>query len=164
MQIPNVSARGAWSKPVDGVSGRLLIEPEALALGVRHAVHAELKNETLEPIVLTSQPRCDARLLDAAGTPVQAAGFPSSGPMPSPHWVTVPPDAYVGLRIDMRTAAIPTRERGQALVALGGRTWALGAGSYVLSATLTFDAQGNGSQRQWLGMLDLPPVGFEVTA
>ncbi|MPZ45841.1 MAG: hypothetical protein GEV05_21135 [Betaproteobacteria bacterium] len=163
-QTATGSSRGDWSKPANGLSGRLVIELEALELGVRHAIHAELKNEALESIVLTSQPRCDARLSDAAGTPVPVAGFPSSGPMPAPHWAMVPPEAYIGLRIDTRAAAIPTRERALALVAVGGRSWALGAGVYVLSVALAFEEQNSGPERQWLGTLDLPPVGFEVTA
>jgi len=162
--------RGRWSQPANALSGRLVIEVEALAFGMRHAVHAELKNEALQAIVFTSQPRCDAALLDSAGMPVPTAGLPSSGPAPVAHWATLPPEAYIGLRIDMRTVAIPTRERGQALLAVGGQSWMLGAGTYELRVALTFGEQNDGAERQcdgaerqWRGTLDLPPVGFEVT-
>jgi hypothetical protein len=155
--------RGGWSKPANALSGRLVMETETLAFGTRHAIYVELMNEALQSIVLTSQPRCDAALLDSAGTPVPTAGLPSSGPTPVAHWATLPPEAYIGLRIDMRTVAVPTKERGQALVAVGGRTWVLGAGTYELSVALKFGDGSAGPAQQWRGTLDLPPVIFKVT-
>lgn len=154
---------GSWSEPNSGLSARLLVEFEDLNPGSRHAVYLELRNDAPNPIALTNQPQMDAELFDLAGISVHALALPMSGPIPSPQWAVIPRDSYTGFRVDMQTVGVPTRERGVALMAVGGKSWMLPAGEYVLKATVAFTAENDGPENQWVGELKLPPCAFNVT-
>ncbi len=153
-----------WSEPINGLSGRLRIEFEDLKPGLRHAVYLELRNHSLNPVAVTNQPQIHAELFDSIGKPVSTSGFSISGPIPSPQWAVIPRDAYIGFRIDMQTVGVPTREHGMALIAVGGKTWGLRAGKYVIKMALAFKYEEDGPLNQWVGELELPPVEFVVTA
>jgi len=159
--MPKASA-DAWSEPVNGLAGRLHVEFEDLKPGLRHAVYLELKNHSLYPLAVTNQPRVQAELFDSSGEPVITGGS-GGGPEPIPQWAVIPPDAYIGFRIDMQTVDMPTRDRRMALIAVGGRTWKVGPGKYVLQIALVFERQKDGPQNQWAGELELPPVEVVVT-
>lgn len=152
-----------WSEPVNGLSGRLRIEFEDLKPGLRHAVYLELRNHSLNPVAVTNQPQTHAELYDSSGKPLGTSGFPMSGPIPSPQWAVIPRDAHIGFRVDMQTVGVPTREQGMALIAVGGKTWGLRAGKYVLETALVFDHKEDGPQNQWVGELELPPIEVVVT-
>jgi len=152
-----------WSAPLNGLSGRLRVEFEDLKPGLRHAVHVELRNHTPNPIAVTDQPRVHAELLDPAGNQISPVGFSMSGPIPMPQWAVIPRDAYVGFRIDMQTVGVPTREHGMALLAVGDKSWGLGAGKYLLKAILVFRKEKDAPENQWVGELVLPPVEVVVT-
>lgn len=87
-----------------------------------------------------------------------------SGPIPSPQWAVIPRDAYIGFRVDTQTAGVPTKEHGMALIAVGGKMWALRAGKYVLEIALVFKSEADAPPNQWVGELELPPVEVVVTA
>src|SRR5262249_15457597 len=97
---------GTWSKPVDGLSGRLLVRFEDLKPGLRHAVILELRNASetagTMPVAVLNQPRLVTEVLDAAGKPLAQTGFPMSGPIPDPQWGVIPLGAYLGFRVDMQ--------------------------------------------------------------
>jgi hypothetical protein len=152
-----------WSEPINGLSGRLRIEFEDLRPGLRHAVYLELRNHSVNPVAVTNQPRVNAELFDVAGKPVSSSDFPLSGPIPNPQWALIPRDAYLGFRIDMQTVGVPTREQGMALIAIGGKSWGLRAGEYVLKAALVFKKEDGAPQDQWIGELELPPIDVVVT-
>jgi hypothetical protein len=157
------SLTNVWPEPNNGLTGRLRIEFEDLEPGLRHAVYLELKNQSLKPITVSNQPKVRAELFDSAGKPAAPSGISISGPIPDPQWATIPRDAYLGFRIDMQTAGVPTRERGMALIAVGGKGWKLMAGEYVLMASIVFEKESD-VQNQWVGVLQLPPARFVVTA
>lgn len=152
-----------WSDPINGLSGRLRVEFEDLQPGLRHAIYLELRNHLFTPVAVTNQPQTHAELFDSAGNPVDLAGFPVSGPAPDAQWAVIPRDAYMGLRVDMQTVGVPTREHGMALLAIGGKSWALKASQYVLNVRLEYNNQQDGPDNQWVGNLTLPPVEVVVT-
>jgi hypothetical protein len=160
--IPNPVAN-AWSQPTNGLSGRLRLEFEDLKPGLRYAVYLELRNHSLNPVAVTNQPETHVELFDSAGKPVSTSGMRISGPIPRPQWAVIPRDAYVGFRIDMQTVGVPTREHGMALIAVGGKSWGLRAGEYVLKTTLVFKKEEDAPPNQWVGELELPPVEVVVT-
>jgi len=146
-----------------GLAGRLRIELESLDHGLRHAVYLELKNISLNPIAVTNQPDTHAELSDPAGKPIRTMDYLTSGPSHAPQWAVIPPDVYVGFRIDMQTVGIPTSAHRTALLAVGDKGWALKAGTYVLTTTVVFERQREGPTNQWVGQLQLPPSEFRVT-
>jgi hypothetical protein len=153
----------AWSEPVNGLSGRLLVEFEHLRPGLRHAVYLELRNHSFAPIAVINQPGIRAELYDSAGNSVGASVFPTSGPIPEPQWAIIPSDAYLSFRIDMQTVGVPTAEHGAVLLALGGKSWGLRPGAYTLRTAITFSQKDNAPSEQWIGELELPPVEVVVT-
>jgi hypothetical protein len=50
-----------------------------------------------------------------------------------------------------------------ALIAVGGKSWGLRAGTYRLRTALVFKTEGDAPRNQWVGELMLPPVEFAVT-
>lgn len=155
---------GAWSKAVNRLSGRLCVEFEDLNPGLRHAVYAELRNDSLNPVTVTNLPRVDAKLFDSSGKPVNTSGIAVGGPVSTPEWAVIPRDAYIGFRIDMQTVDVPDREQGMVLIAVGGKAWKTKAGKYVLQIVLTIEKERDGPQNQWIGELKLPPYEVLVTA
>jgi len=154
----------AWSGPANGLSGRLRVEFEDLEPGLRHAVHLELRSHLQDPVAVPVPPRIHARLFDPAGRPLGAAGIARSGPVPEPRWAVIPRDAYVGFRIDLQSVGVPARGQGVALLAVGGESWELGAGRYVLKVAVASENQGETPPGRWVGELELPPVEVVVTA
>jgi hypothetical protein len=153
----------AWSEPVRGLSGRLLVELEDLRPGLRYAVVLELRNHTLRPVTVTDQPQVHTGLFDLAGKPVAEVKFPASGPAREPQWAVIPREATLGFRIDMQTVGVPTGEHGMALLALGGKSWGLRTGEYVLKTKIGFHPKEEAPQTPWSGELDLPPVPIILT-
>lgn len=151
-----------WSEPVNGLFGRLRVEFEDLKPGLRHAVYLELRNYSLKPVAVTNQPQIHAELFDSSGKPVITSGS-AGGPMPIPQWAVIPRDAYIGFRIDMQTVGVPIREHGKALIAIGGKTWELRAGKYLLEIMPVFKKEEDGPENQWVGEIELPPVEVVVT-
>ena len=154
-----VVAAPAWADPQNGLSGRLLVVPEDLKPGRRHAVSLELKNDSVQPFAVIDQPRLDVELL-AGGKPVPDELLRMSGPIPNPQWGVVPQSATLSFRVDMLTVGVPTN--GQSLLAVGGKMWRLAPGTYELRAVLVTEKQKDGPDNQWVGRLPLPPVEVVV--
>lgn len=155
----------AWSEPVNGLAGRLLAAFEDLQPGLRYAIFLELRNHSLDPIAVIDQPEFRADLRDAvSAVPIKAPDLLVSGPIPIPQWAVIPRDAYTGIRVDIRTLGVATREHGLALLALNGKAWHVSAGDYLLRATLVCSRRPDGPVNQWVGELELPPVEVVVTA
>jgi len=153
-----------WSEPVNGLSGRVLVEFEDLQPGLRHAVFLELKNHSFTPVAALNQPEIRAELYDSFEKPLRTSAVLISGPMPSPQWAVIPRDAYVGFRVDMQTVGVPTADHGTVLLAVGGKAWELKAGKYGLETRLAFKLEEEGPPNQWVGELELPSVEVVVTA
>jgi hypothetical protein len=155
-------ATNAWSEPVDDLSARLRVEFENLEQGFRSAVYLELRNHSTNPVAVFDQPRLQAELLDSRGQPQERSGLTMSGPIRSGQWAVIPGNAYVGVRIDMQTAAASIQPHG-ALLAVGGVAWQLPAGTYVLNISAAFDHRPDGPEHQWSGHVVPPPVHVVVT-
>jgi uncharacterized protein (TIGR03067 family) len=155
---PNEPA-GVWSKPVNGLSGRLLVAFENLKPGLRHVVMLELKNVSTKPLAILNQPKLDVALTDTNGLVIPTESFPMSGPIPNPQWATLPREAYLGFRVDMTTVGVPAKER--ALLAVGGKMWGLKPGSYTLRVKVS--PEDTNHNDAWGGDLELPPVEVLVT-
>jgi hypothetical protein len=153
-----------WSDAINGLSGRLVVEFEDLGAGVRHAIYAQLRNLAPLPIVVTSQPLVEAEVRNSAGKSIPGSGFPVSGPAARAHCTAIPLHGYVALRIDEQTVGMPLREKGLALIALGGKSWGVGAGNYTLKVRLELTACDDAAPRDpWIGKLDLPPLDLVVS-
>ena len=152
-----------WSAPERGLFGRLHVELEDLDVALRHALYLELRNGSLEPIAVIDQPRIEARLTDEAGKAIEPSEFPMSGPIPNPQWAVIPRGAVLRLRIDMQTVGVPEKKSGKALVAVGGHSWALAAGEYVLRLRVLLERKAGAPVNQWVGELTLPPVAVMIT-
>jgi RNA polymerase sigma factor (sigma-70 family) len=188
--IPKVPLRddraASWSRPVDGVSGRMVVaieDPTADAL--RHKIMLELRNELSRPVAVFSAPTLEVELFDAAGKPIPEQHLPMSGPVPGPTIAVIPPLAYLGLRVDGTTVGVPPRKSGRVLLSLAGKDWTLYPGKYTLKVTVVGKeppgaAELNAmaahldvadalrrrmisTQFDWKGRLTLPPVEVVVT-
>ena len=154
---------GAWSQSIDQLSGRLCVEFEDLKPGLRNAVYLELRNDGLAPTVVSNLPEVRAELFDSSGQPVGTSAAVDDGPEPVLQWAVIPSDSYLGLRVDRRSAGLPTKEHKRILIALGAKTWELNTGAYRLEATAVFQREESGPDNQWVGELKLPPVDVVVT-
>lgn len=152
-----------WSEVVKGVRGRLVVTFEDLKPGLRYAVYVEVMNESFKTVAITNQPEIHAELYDSSGNPVTTSGFFSNGPEPVLQWAVVPMNSYAGIRIDLQTIGVPTREHKRVLLAMPGNIWELTTGQYRLEATAGFKHEENGPLNQWAGELKLPPVEVVVT-
>lgn len=153
----------AWSKTIDGLSGRLRLKFEDLNPGLRYAIYLELASHAFEPITVINQPVINAVLFDESRNSIYTIGYPSSGPQPLRQWAVIPRDAYIGLRVDMQTTGVPTRDQQQVLLAVGGTTWRITSGRYSLKTSVVFKQDKDGPPNQWVGELDLPEVEIVVT-
>ena len=66
-------------------------------------------------------------------------------------------------RIDAQLVGLPARNHGEALLALGDRSWVVGAGSYLLELQVSFAVDAKGPANHWAGRMDFPPLAFSVT-
>jgi hypothetical protein len=150
-----------WSKPVNGLSARLVVAFEDCKPGLRHAVTLELKNVSTDPISVIDQPHLKTDLEAARGSPDPNATFVAmSGPIPHPQWGTIPRGATLSFRVDMRTVGTPVRDR--ALLAVGGIWDIKPGGTYVLRTKL-ISKKADGPKDQWVGEMTLPAVTVTVT-
>lgn len=152
-----------WSTSINGVKGRLVVTFEDLKPGLRHAVYVEVMNESFKTVALASLPEIHAELYDSSGNPVTVSGSFANGPEPVLQWATVPSSNYGGIRIDLQTIGVPTKEHQRVLLALPANVWELNAGQYRLEVTAGFNHHENGPLNQWTGELTLPPVEVVVT-
>jgi hypothetical protein len=138
----------------------LLVNPEHLGAGVRHAVYLELRNDSLEPVAVVNAPRVEASLAETGGNPVSPSMFPMGGPIPNPQWAVIPREATLQLRIDSQTVAVPEKQDGLALMAVAGHSWSLRPGSYVLKLRVIFEHEVDAPPNQWTGVLS--PLSIAV--
>jgi hypothetical protein len=151
-----------WSDLERGLCGRLQVEIEDLDLASRYAVYLELRNDSPEPIAVTDRPRVGVRLSGREGKAVSPAHLPMSGPVPNAQAAVIPRGAALRVRIDMQTVGVPPKETGMVLLALGGQSWTLSAGEYVLTVNVTFDGVPGAPRNRWSGQLKVPPVALMV--
>jgi hypothetical protein len=151
-----------WTDLERGLCGRLQVEIEDLDFTSRYAVYLELRNDSPDPIAVTDWPRVEVRLSGYEGKAVNPVHLPMSGPVPNAQAAVIPPGAALRLRIDMQTVGVPPKETGRVLLALGGQSWTLSAGEYVLTVNVTFDDMPGAPRNRWSGQLKVPPVALIV--
>lgn len=147
-----------WSETINGLSGLLYTKLEDLRPGLRYAVYLELRNCNLNPVTVSNQPIIDAKLFDSAGKFINTTGFPVSGPDPNPQYAVIPRNSYAGFRIDRQIVGVPYAEKEIALLAIGDKSWKLGAGGYLLKVVVRFGEEENSPPGKWIGELNLPTV------
>ena len=155
-------APAPWSKPERGIRARLAIALDDIGAGVRCAVHVEIENRSLAPVAMDSRPALRARLTDAHGDEVAGCVLPGDGPLHDAQWAVIPSDAYLGLRVDAQSVAVPHRDSGTVLLAVGGRNWMLAAGAYTLDATMSASRREGAPCAPWIGELRLPAVTLNI--
>ena len=152
---------GIWSEPVNGLSARLLMEPEEIKSAnhqssFRYKVILEVKNVQRDILAISSQPSfVDVEIRNAKGELLPDGGYRQSGPIPLPQWAHIPGNTYMGVRVDMTAVGLP---RGSALVGIDGYVRFLKPGTYTVRATLSARKDKSGPNNQWLGDMKLPAV------
>lgn len=150
-----------WSKPVNGLSARLVVTFEDCKPGLRHLVTLELKNVSTEPISVSDRPHIKAELFTVPGSPDPKPNIIGmSGGIPNPQWGTIPHGATLSFRVDSWTVGTPTKD--MALLALGG-VWHIKPGGTYILRTKLIAKKGDGPKDQWVGEMILPPVKVAVT-
>lgn len=159
---------GDWSKPVNGLSGRLVIAV-GRRLGesdVRETlVYLELQNVTDaagEPMNVHFENQLRWELRDANGKPVPQSRSAGSGGRPGAMWVPIPRDSAVRLRVNPYGFGAAKSEGFR--IPLGETSWLIRAGDegeYFLSATFTVSADRDHSPANpWSGTLELPAINI----
>ena len=101
---------GAWSKPVNGLRGRLLIEQrptinDSMIIGVV----LELENVSDRPLLVLNDPAlADVELFDGAGKPIASRrDLPLDGLVAYPEWKTIPPHQSIQFAIESHSVGVP---------------------------------------------------------
>ncbi len=178
----NLVAIGDWSTPVadsDGYTlrGRLLVARPLppTTVGRNRArfvpnarVYLELEHPFTRawypPIEIYFDPVKDLRfsMHDALDQPIPSEPVAIRGPVPPRSWVTVPCDATLKLRADLRMGTTNGREDALTIGTLGGH-WTIRPGTtneYLLSGrfTATTNQPSAFLYHRWHGTLDLPKL------
>lgn len=158
-------AEAGWSKPVNGLRGRLVrhtLPPTGTTPII--GVALELKNVSTEPLaVLADAEAVPLKLFDADGKPVEDAGLARSGPQAPPQVAVLPRDSYLGFSLYDYGWGVPQGQPAFLPVRRGG-AWVLKPGKYTLRGTFTDQPPEDETCRKnaWRGRLDLPPLEIEV--
>lgn len=161
---PTVLATGAWSEPVDGLRGRVVV---ALGKDLRGGGRESLLYVELEHAqgvhrnalaVLFDPAAVRWTLADADGKAVPTAAAFASGGRPGKTWLTLPYDSAAR----MRANPYGHGRAGGVFVMTDTTAWHLtAAGRYDLAATLTVAPPADRPDA-WKGELRLPPARITV--
>jgi hypothetical protein len=160
-------ALGEWSKPVNGLQGRLVryARPRVDKTEII-GVEVELKNVSAEPLAVRNDPASvHVRLIGPDGQPIDP-GLPlvRSGPVALPQWGVLPRDSSLSFSLYDYGVGVP-EDQGALLALLpSSRVWMLKPGKYTLRGTFTVQpaADDKSPENAWKGQLDLPPLYIEV--
>ncbi len=101
---------GRWSEPVNGLRGRLLIEPrpkvnDSTIIGVA----LELMNVSDHPIMILNSPELiNTELFNGAGKPIEPRrDLPMDGLVPFPEWKSIPSGQSIKFAIESHSAGVP---------------------------------------------------------
>jgi hypothetical protein len=151
-------AVGAWSEPVEGLRGRLLVyQGRVLGDGKTREtlVYVELGNVAAsgERNVYFDPDGLKCELLDAAGKAVSRTPTGGSGGRPGKTWIKLPHDSSQRLRVNPYGFGRPDADG--LLLPLGTDAWLIKAGDraeYVLTGTFTVrPPEGHGKSDVWTG-------------
>jgi RNA polymerase sigma factor (sigma-70 family) len=163
---PEAATMNTWSKPVNGLQGRLVQKPSRRIGGTEIVcVTLELENVSPRPLFFTTDPSClDVDLFTSDGNKVPQAGVKRGGPIAAPTWGVIAPGSYVGFPLEYVALEIP-KDRGALLPLQMNKDWLLLPGKYHLrghySAKPAEESTYKDVQR-WAGKLELPPLSIEV--
>jgi hypothetical protein len=156
-------AAGDWSEPVEGLRGRLILgRGRLLGDGTTResVVYLELRYAPAavgDPVNVYFDPSLRWEMRDTLDKPVPSQGTAGSG-QPGPHWVTLPYDSTIRLRVSPYGFGRPNG----LLVPVVGASWFVAAndpGHYSLSGEFTArPPDGHGRERVWRGTLKLPAL------
>lgn len=166
-------AANLWSKPVNGLAGRLRIDWLEEGESVRADVMIEFKNlSSAQSLAVSNLFGLEARVLDQAGKEIKDGPVLTSATALVPRrWGIVPLDASLGFPGDLRCTGSETPPqwfvKGKAAtMQIGGQQWTLRPGRYLISARLTAGKPKDGKTPSagtlWAGGLDLPLIPILV--
>ena len=161
------SETGEWSKPVDGVQGRLIIEEGSVVHGTQVlAVYLELRNvsDVLNPLeIYYSNDNTKGTVTNKDDKAVASVGLPASIITPPPYWLSLPFDSTLRFRISVSGYGVPPN--AGALLALDS-PWLLrqdkDAPYYLQGNFQVVEKKDQPERRQWHGTLHLPKVKIPV--
>ena len=117
-------------------------------------MYLEVRNDSLEPVAVVNQPRMESSLSDETGKRVAPSMLPMAGQYES-QWAVIPRDAT--LHSDRHaTVGVPEKKRNGSM-AVGGNSWGLRSGKYVLILRVLFEREADAPQNQWVGELTCRP-------
>ena len=154
---------GAWSKPVNGLQGRLLVKSRGKVRGTDVLdLVLELKNTSRKPVSIRNSPNAvSLKITDAQHKPLPQVGFESVGQGSDPQWATIPRGAYLGFSLYPR-AAVGVPGNAGAFVVIEHRGWTLQVGEFTLHPTLKVQNDDDGLPNAWSGTIELPEVKVTV--
>ena len=157
---------GAWSKPVNGVQGRLIVSDDPPVNDTKMvAVYLELRNvsDFANPIWIYYDPShvFQCQLLDATGKPVERALSIADIWQPPPFWLALPHDSSLRFRISVSGYGIPHNAGTSIQMDCGN--WLIKTddqSEYALEVTFasTKPQKDAPERRAWEGTLKLPKV------
>ena len=162
---------GRWSEPMNGLRGRLLIEPRpkvnnSTIIGVA----LELLNVSDHPIMILNNPELiNVELFNGAGKPFESRrDLPFDGLVPFPEWKLIQPGQSIKFAVESQSAGVPQGVIFIDLYAPGDidRVWtpdpAVQGSEYFLRATFRQGKNLKDSPpASWNGTLDLPFVKID---
>ena len=181
-------AENAWSKPVNGLEGRLILKEEPPEEGMRMiGVYLELRtlNGADWPEIYYNSLNLGGVVRDRRGKALDGSPFLAGYIIPPPYWLTVPRSGTLQFHVAMFGYEVP--KTGDATSAWADGPWILeadGDAPYSLSGTFqaqiqahaysqtrALDPQPEGGaedfgpmQNQWHGTLELPRVEIPMAA
>jgi len=150
-----------WSKPVDGLQGRLGVERKEPFNGTPVLIaYLELRNVSDRGNVMEvpiDLDKVEYTVTTVAGKPVAATGLPWDGITVELGTLRLPHDSRLRFRVSQSGAGVPKDQAG--LLDLGpSYAWVFKAGdeqTYRLHAKVTVK---EGNAKHWSGTLELPGV------
>jgi len=152
-----------WSKPVNGIQGRLTFSKGDVVVGTRIIkVYLELRNisDVLNPIEIPYDPTKSVRgeLFNSAGKPVPKANVPADIMSPSPFTLALPYDST--LRFDVTARGYGIMPHQGSLIGLHSGAWLVKddeLSNCYLGATFEVRPESKRNHgRVWSGILEIP--------
>jgi hypothetical protein len=155
---------GEWSKPVDGLRGRLSVREGKPYIGTRMLdVYLELENvsDVANPIELyfDTERSIVSRVVDVNGNEVAQPQNGASIALPPPFWIAVPSDGDLRFRVSVSGYGVYKNSGTQ--IQMNSGSWLIKPGDknwYFLEASLVSRPPASDKRRAWSGELKLPKI------
>src|SRR5678816_1576923 len=105
----NVATPAAWSRPVNGLRGRL-VQKASRTIGGTEVLCVTLELENVSPLPLSFSPDQSGLVLGlftSEGKKVPQAGVKRGGPFTYPAWGVIAPGTYAGFPLEYVALEVP---------------------------------------------------------